>query len=165
MSNRKIAMLALLVAQAIILSFIERLIPTSFAVPGIKLGLANIITLIALYMFSVREAFLILVIRILLTSLLFGSITSLLYSAFGGLLSFLIMALFIKYARNKFSVVGISVAGGVFHNIGQIAAASIMVQNFKIVFYLPVLMISGVITGIFIGLIGKYLMKYMDRVR
>jgi len=164
-SNRKIAMLALLVAQAIILSFIERLIPTSFAVPGIKLGLANIITLIALYMFSVREAFLILVIRILLTSLLFGSITSLLYSAFGGLLSFLIMALFIKYARNKFSVVGISVAGGVFHNIGQIAAASIMVQNFKIVFYLPVLMISGVITGIFIGLIGKYLMKYMDRVR
>ena len=165
MNNKKTVFLALLATQAIILSFIERLIPLDLGVPGIKLGLANIITIIALYLFSVKDAFIVLTIRILLSALLFGTLSSVLYSLAGGILSLLFMSLLYRYAGKHLSIIGISVVGGLSHNFGQLMMASLLVQNLKLMFYLPVLSISGIITGIFIGMTCKYLVGYLEQTR
>lgn len=150
MSTKKITLSALMVALAMILSYIEALIPFSFGIPGIKLGLANLVVLAALYLFGPVQALLISVVRIFLISITFGSMAALLYSLAGGLLSFLVMLILSKI--KGFSVIGVSVAGGVSHNLGQLIVAALVVENMNLFFYFPVLILAGVITGLLIGI-------------
>ncbi len=150
--TRKLTLSALLVALAMIFSYVEVLIPFNFGIPGVKLGLANLVVLVALYLLDTKQAFMISLVRIVLVAFTFGSIAAMLYSLAGGLLSFVIMALLRKI--KGFSIMGVSVAGGVGHNIGQILVAMAVVENMNLIFYLPVLMIAGVVTGLLIGFVS-----------
>ena len=143
--NRKLANMAMLVALAMIFSYVESLIPINFGIPGMKLGVANLVTVTGVYFLELPEVFLGVVMRILLTGFLFGNGMSIIYSLAGGILSFLVMALMKRL--KGFSVAGVSIAGGVSHNIGQIIVASIVVENLKLVYYLPALLIAGTVTG------------------
>lgn len=157
----RVARVAVLVALAMIFSYVESLIPLHFGVPGIKLGLANLTVVVALALLHPAEAFLVSAIRIALLSLLFGNGASIIYSLAGGLLSFLVMFLLMK--TKKFSVYGISVAGGVSHNVGQIAAAAVILGSGRIVYYLPVLMIAGILTGLLIGFLAARVLSVIPR--
>ena len=148
----RIATSAVLVALAMIFSYIEAIIPFNFGVPGVKLGLSNLVVIIALFMLGASFALSINVIRIVLSGFLFGGVFGILYSMSGGLLSLLIMVILKK--TGKFSIVGVSMAGGVFHNVGQIIVAALIVENVKMMLYLPVLLISGMLTGILIGIVA-----------
>ena len=161
--TKKITIAGIFTSLAIGLSFIERLIPVNFGIPGIKLGLANIVTVTSLFILGPLYAIIIQVARVILSTLLFGSPAGLIYSLSGGLLSVAAMVLIVKIPRPVFSIVAISVTGAVFHNIGQILAASFVVMNLNLAFYLPVLMISGVATGVFVGFTSRYLVRALDR--
>jgi len=161
--RRKTAYRGLLLAFALILSYVESLIPFFFGVPGMKLGLANLSVLLALYLFGGGEAFLLNVLRILLSSVLFGNMSAFFYSAAGGVLSFLVM-LFMKKVK-KFSMTGVSMGGGVFHNIGQILVAFFVVRTEGIFYYVPALLVMGVITGGLNGCIAKQTYLYLDEGR
>lgn len=150
---KRVATCAVMVALAMIFSYVEALIPINFGIPGIKLGLANLVVVVALYSLGWPIAALISLVRILLSALLFGNMASLLYSLAGGILSFIVMALLKKI--KGFSVIGVSIAGGVCHDIGQILMAWFMLGSFKIVYYLPVLIIAGALTGLIIGFLAK----------
>ena len=149
------------IALAMIFSYIEVLIPFNFGIPGVKLGIANIVTVTSLYIFSTGEAFGISVIRIVLMGILFGNGMSLLYSLAGGLLSFL--AMWIGKKINWFSVMGVSVAGGVFHNVGQILAVMLVMKNTMFVAYLPVLLVAGLVTGYLIGFLANVIVDNYSR--
>nr|WP_294492368.1 Gx transporter family protein [uncultured Mediterraneibacter sp.] len=144
-------------ALALILSYVESLIPIQFGVPGIKLGLANLIIVIVLYKKSWREALLLSVVRIVLSGFLFGNLFSIIYSLSGGILSLLVMCFMIKTGR--FGTAGVSIAGGVCHNIGQLAVAMVVVETYQVGYYLPVLLISGLVTGALIGITANEVMK------
>lgn len=152
-SAKRVATTAVMVALAMIFSYVEALIPINFGIPGIKLGLANLVVVFALYALSWPQAALISLVRILLSALLFGNLSSMLYSLAGGILSFIVMALLKKV--KGFSIIGVSIAGGVCHDVGQILMAWFMLGSFKIVYYLPVLVIAGAITGLIIGILAK----------
>ena len=151
---KKTVQLGFFLSLALILAYIESLIPIPFGIPGMKLGLPNIIIVLALYTLPVYQAFLIQMMRIVLTAFLFGNLSMMLYSLAGGLFSLLVMVLLKK--KEWLSIAGVSIAGGVSHNIGQLAVAVLVVQNLKIAFYLPALLIAGLVTG---GLIGMLVYK------
>ena len=153
----KAAYFGVFTALALIFSYIETLIPIRFGVPGIKLGLANLIIVIVLYKTDWREALLLSVVRIILAGFIFGNLFSIVYSLAGGILSLAVMALLKKTER--FSVTGISIAGGVCHNIGQLIVAMFAVETYQVGYYLPVLLIAGVITGAVIGVVAGELLK------
>ena len=155
MTGKQIAQYGLLVALAMVLSYVEALIPFSFAVPGVKLGLANIVVVFALYRLGTAEALGISVIRVLLMTFMFGNAFALFYSLSGAILSFAVMLLLLKTGR--FSGVGVGIGGGVAHNIGQILCAMVLMETKQIVYYLPVLLISGTLAGIAIGVIAGVL--------
>lgn len=157
--SKKVARMGVFIALAMIFSYIEVLIPFNFGIPGVKLGIANIVTVTSLYIFSTGEAFGISVIRIVLMGILFGNGMSLLYSLAGGLLSFL--AMWIGKKTNWFSVMGVSVAGGVFHNVGQILAVMLVMKNSVFVAYLPVLLVAGLVTGYLIGFLANKMVAIM----
>lgn len=140
-------------AAALICSYIESLIPINFGIPGIKLGLTNIIVLLMLYLTGAKEAFTISMLRILLSGFLFGNAFSIVYSLAGGILSFAAMVLLKRI--NKLSVVTVSVIGGICHNIGQILFAAVLVNNINIMYYVPVLIVSGAVTGFLIGILSQ----------
>lgn len=140
-------------ALALILSYVESLIPFYFGIPGVKLGLANLIVVIMLYAVGAKEAFAISMLRILLSGFLFGNLFSILYSFAGGILSFLVMWLVKR--TGKFHVMSVSICGGITHNIGQILVASVIVETYSIFYYIPVLLIAGLITGMLIGVIAS----------
>lgn len=158
--TKKIALLGLTVSLAMIMSYIEVLFPMSFAVPGIKMGLANIVIVFVLYRMSLKDACAVSLIRVFLVALLFGNTMSLAYSLAGAVLSLALMALLKK--TEKFSVVGVSISGGVMHNAGQILMAVILMGTAQIAYYLPVLIITGTITGVGIGLVAALV---IDRVK
>lgn len=158
--KRKTALYGLLVALAFILSYLESLLPLSVGIPGIKLGLANLVVLLALYRLRPRDALVISAVRILLAGLTFGSPTTMLYSLCGGLLSFAVMALCRRCGC--FSVVGVSMAGGVSHNMGQIAAAAVLLGTGEIVWYLPVLLVAGLVTGCLLGVAVRLLLPRLS---
>ena len=160
--TKKIAVFALCVALAFVLSFLETIIPINIGVPGVKIGLANMVVLAALYLLDKRAAFAISMIRILISGLLFSGAFSLLYSFTGGILSFLVMLLAMK--SEKLSILGVSVLGGAVHNIGQIIVAAIVMQTPRIVYYLPVLLISGALAGIVVGIISKIVVERLIRI-
>ena len=157
METRKISYMGLLIALALVLSYVEAQIPAFVAIPGIKVGLANIVVVFALYKFGVREALIISIFRVLLASLMFGSVLSLAYSASGAFLSLLGMILLKKI--KLFSCVAVSVVGGVLHNIGQILTACLVLETNVVVYYLPFLILSGTIAGVVVGLVAALVLK------
>lgn len=156
MKNRA-AYFGVLTALALIFSYIETLIPIQFGVPGIKLGLANLIIVIVLYKTDWREALLLSVVRIILAGFIFGNLFSIVYSLAGGFLSLTVMVLLKR--TDRFSVAGISMAGGVCHNIGQLVVAMIVVETYQVGYYLPVLLVAGLITGAVIGAAAGEVLK------
>ena len=152
--------LALTVSFALILSFIESRIPAFVAIPGIKVGLANIAVIFTLYKFGIKEAITVSLIRVVLVSMLFGSPISMIYSLTGAVLSLSVM--FILKKLTPLTEVTVSVAGGVTHNIGQIGAASVMLGTNVVVYYLPFLLLSGTIAGIAVGVASGLLIKRVD---
>ena len=159
--TKKLATISLLISVAMILSYIESLIPPLVAVPGVKLGLSNIATVFALYALGAPAAVTVSLLRVLLSALLFGSFVSLIYSFSGALLALAFMILIRKIGR--FSSVGVSVVGGVAHNAGQIIAACIVMESAAIALYLPPLVISGTIAGIAIGIASGILVKKTEK--
>ena len=157
----KLAESGVLVALALIFSYIENLIPIPIPVPGVKLGLANLVTLMGLFFLSPIQVLLILVTRIILAGFMFGNLSTIIYSLAGGLVSLLIMIIAKKC--KLFSPLGVSILGGVFHNIGQLAIAMLVLKSFALITYLPLLLIIGAISGSLIGIAGKALTKYMYR--
>lgn len=150
--SKKTAYCAMLTALAMIFSYIETLIPLSFGIPGIKIGLANLVVLTGLYFMPAGWVFTVLVLKVTLVSFLFGNLSMLIYSMAGGILSFLVM-LAVKRAKG-FSIIGVSIAGGVSHNIGQLAMAVLVVESMAPLSYLPVLMIAGAAAGMVIGMVA-----------
>ena len=150
--SKKIANMAMLVAVAMIFSYVESLIPINFGVPGMKLGIANLVTVTGLYFLAVPEMMAVVAMRVLLTGFLFGNGMSIMYSLAGGLLSVLVMA-----------GIGISMAGGIAHNIGQLAVATLVVENLKLIYYLPALLAAGAVTGFLIGLVSGKLLPVVKR--
>lgn len=157
MKTRKIAYLGLLIALAFVFSYIEFLIPVNLGIPGAKLGLANLVIIVALYTIKERDAFVLSMIRIVLVGFTFANLASMLYSLAGGVLSFLAMIL-AKRSR-KLSITGVSVIGGIFHNIGQIIMAICVVKTASLVYYLPVLLVAGIAAGVAIGILGAMVTK------
>lgn len=160
--SKRIAYFALNVALAFVLSYLESLVPINIGVPGIKLGLANLVVVTALYTLPKGDAFFISMVRIVLSGLTFGGVFSLVYSFAGGILAFAVM-LCAKKIRGV-SVVGVSVLGAAVHNVGQILAAAVVMKNFGIFYYLPVLLIAGGITGLAIGLLSRIIISRISKI-
>ena len=156
-------MLGLSIALAMIMSYIEALVPLSFAVPGIKMGLANIVIIFVLYKIGTKEAILVSIIRVILVSLLFSNVMAMWYSLAGATLSLAIMWLLKK--TDKFSVIGVSIAGGIMHNVGQIIMAVIILGAEQIALYLPVLMITGTATGVVIGIVAGIVINRFKKIK
>lgn len=158
--SRKIAILGMLISLSLILSYVESLIPFYFGVPGMKLGLANLVVLTSLYLLGAREAFVISILRVLVAGFLFGNGFSIVYSLAGAVLSFVIMCLLKKLT--KMDVLLVSVFGGISHNLGQIIVAIIVVENYNLMFYFPVLLIAGSVCGLIIGILVKEVCKRLN---
>ena len=154
--TKRLVLLAMLTAVAMILSYVESLLP-SVGIPGVKMGLANIAVIFALFRFGWKEAAALSLVRVVLVSLLFGSVGAMLYSLAGAVLSLAVMALLRRIDR--FSTVGISVAGGVAHNAGQILMAMLILQTKQLLGYLPMLAVSGIVGGVLTGLAAALLIR------
>ena len=159
--TKKLTQLGLFLALALILAYVESLIPFSFGIPGIKLGLPNLIVLLLLYQGSAKEAFLINILRIVLSGFLFSNLYAILYALAGAFLSF--AAMLIGRRMRCFSAIGVSVLGGVLHNIGQIIVAMIVVETVYVGYYVPFLMAAGTVTGAVLGIVTMELMPYLVR--
>lgn len=149
--TQRMVFMALLTALAVTLNGVERMIPLPVALPGVKLGLANTITLAALYLLSLPDVGIIVLMRVFLGSLLLGSFSSFMFSLSGAVLAFAVMGWLKSRFSEVFSIVGISVAGAVAHNMGQLLVAAVVVQNLKVLSYLPFLLVAAVGTGVGIG--------------
>lgn len=147
---KRVAYIGLLAAFAVVISYIESLLPINIGIPGVKPGLANFVIVIALYEFNVKDAFMINLIRILIVGMMFGNLFSILFSISGAVVSLIVMAL-VKKIKGM-SLFGVSVAGGVAHNVGQLIVAAFVVSTYTIGYYIPVLIIAGIITGILVGI-------------
>lgn len=161
---KKLSFLSIMTAFALVLSYLEFLLPPVYAaVPGVKIGLPNVIIIFLLYKFSLREAAFVSLVRIFLVTLLFGNAMTLLYSVAGAVLSLAVMFVFKKL--KFFSMVGISVLGAVFHNVGQIIVAALVLKTAEIGFYMPILTVSGILAGIAVGLISVILLKKTEKIK
>ena len=153
--NKRYAVIIILVSNAISISLLESLIPVPVPVPGIKLGLANVITLIGLVFLPLKDVLLMVTIRCFVVALLTRGVMMILFSLSGGLLSALIMALLYKKFSGIFSIKGISIVGAIFHNTAQITVASLLLGEMVVFYYLPLLFVSAIITGFITGRIGE----------
>lgn len=161
----KIVYIGLLVSQALVLHIIERSIPVPFITPGAKLGLANLITVIALYTLDKkRDAFLVLFLRLILSTIFGGNLSSFMYSVSGGILSFISMIIIKEVFKDKVSIIGVSSTGAIFHNVGQLIIASIIVKNIGVMLYLPILSTMGIGTGIFVGITANYAVNHLKKI-
>ena len=162
---RKTSELGFFLAVALILSYVETLIPITFGIPGIKLGLPNMIVVLLLFgqRYGAKEALLVNGMRIVLSGFMFSNLYAILYALAGAAFSFI--AMLIGKRLRCFSVIGVSVLGGVFHNIGQAVVAMIVVETFAVSYYIPFLIVAGMITGAFLGLIVMEIIPYLDRYR
>lgn len=163
MSTRKVMVLGLLVSMGLILHFVESMVPMTAVVPGAKLGLANIVSLISLVLYGFEGGIMVLAMRILIGSLLAGTFMTINFylSTAGGIISFLAMYLSYRYLKNGFSLVGISVIGATFHNLGQIILAYYIIANPGIFYYLPFFVLLAVPTGIGVGLVSCFSINYL----
>lgn len=160
---RKIAFYGMMTALALILSYVETFIPINalIPIPGVKLGLANIVVLFALYTMNFGDALIIAVIRIFISGLLFGNPMTIAYSFVGGMLSLLVMWLLKK---TKLSIIGVSMVGGICHNIGQLLVAVVLTSTVRLAYYLPVLLISGLVTGLLMGVVAKLVIDRVGKI-
>lgn len=165
LKTRQVVFLALMISQALVLSLVENWIPLPFVFPGVKLGLANIVTMAVILFMGFRAAMVVTILRTLLASMFGGGFIVFFFSVSGGILSTVIMALLYMKANKGLGIVGISIAGAISHNVGQLLMASFFMKDLDIMAYLPVLMISGVIMGVFIGISTNYLSKAMKNIR
>ncbi len=155
--TRRLAFSAMFAALAIIFSYVEVLIPVPVPIPGVKLGIANLVILMAIYRLGFKYAFTINCVRIFIAGLLFSGVFGMIYSFAGGILSIIVM--YLLYRAKCFSIVGISMAGGVAHNLGQLASACFIVSNVKLMSYFSILLFSGMISGILIGILAYFIEK------
>ena len=164
MKTKKPIYLSVLISRSLVLAYVEMLLPPIYpAIPGVKIGLANIVIIFLLYKFSFKEAFLVSFLRVVLVSLLFGNAVLFVYSLCGAVLSLLFMALLKKTGR--FSTVSVSVVGGVSHNLAQIAVAIILMQTPQIGYYMTILAISGTVSGIAVGIVSAYVLRYTKKLK
>ena len=159
--TKKVAYGGLFLALALVASYLETLIPINLGIPGIKLGLANGVIMVLLYVSDAKQCYAISLARILLAGFLFGNLMMILYSLAGGMLSLTVMVILKKV--NAFSPVGVSVAGGVSHNAGQLIVAAIVLETGKMVYYFPVLLVSGVLAGTLIGILAGEIIKRVPK--
>lgn len=150
--KKKVAYLGLFLGLALVCSYLESLVPIGFGIPGIKLGLTNVVVILLMYCIGAKEALVISLLRIFLMGFLFNP-ASILFSLAGGLLSFILM--YLMKRTNLFKCLSVSLVGGISHNIGQIIVASVIVENYNILFYIPVLLVAGIITGFLIGIVSQ----------
>lgn len=162
--TRRLVILGLFVSMALALHIFEKMIPVPFITPGAKLGLSNIITLTVLISFGFKDAVVVLITRIILGSIFGGGLSGFIYSISGGMLSIVFMEIIRRIGKENVSVIGISIIGAVFHNIGQLLAAAFIIKNMNIFVYLPVLFLAAIGTGLFVGLVTKYLLLSLNRV-
>lgn len=162
MKTRNVAMYGMLIALAFILSYIESIIPIPVPVPGIKIGLANLVVVTALFLMGPKQAFVMSMIRIILVGFTFGNLSTMIFSFGGGLLSWLAMTGAKRW--DKFSVTGVSILGGISHNAGQILVAMWVVNSGVLIYYLPFLIISGVVTGAVIGVTGGLIINSLKKI-
>ncbi|MFL0196511.1 Gx transporter family protein [Clostridium sp. WILCCON 0269] len=160
--TKKLVFLSFLVSIALVIYVIEAQIPVLF--PGMKLGLSNTVSLAALILLGWKEALIIMFLRTLLGSMFNGTMTAFMFSIAGGILSNVVMIILYKYLKNSLSLWTISICGAIFHNIGQLLIASVVIQDFRIYIYLPVLLISAIITGYFIGWCTKFLTDNLGKI-
>lgn len=164
--TQKMIYIALLSAQAVILGLAERSIPFPFAfAPGAKLGVANLIIIVAIYTLPLKDSFKVVWMRLLMTTLLGGTLSTFLYSTAGSLLSFAGMLAVKNVFRNKVSIIGISATGGILHNLGQLLVASTIAQTWTTLLYLPVLSFMGILSGIAIGIAANFLMEHVSTIQ
>lgn len=156
------AYMGLLLALALILSYVETLIPFQTGIPGIKLGLANLAVVLCLYLFDWKRTFLLAAVKALLSGFLFGNLFMIVYSLAGAWFSAMIM-IFLKKSR-WFHVLTVSAAGGVMHNMGQLLVASLVVETYGVVYYMPVLIIAGLLTGSVIGIVAALVLPYIKNI-
>ncbi len=156
---KKVSILGVMTALGIVLGWLESCVPITLGIPGVKLGIANLTALLVLYRFSYKEAVAVSILRVLISCILFGNLAIGIYSLTGSILSLAVMAVLKK--KNVFSVAGVSAAGGVAHNFGQILAAWVLMGTAAIFYYLPVLIVSGVIAGVLVGLAGAWLHRHL----
>ena len=161
MNTKKIAFIGLSVALAMILSYVESKIPVLVAIPGIKVGLPNVIIVFALYKLGVKQAVCISVIRVCLVSLLFGNVQTFAFSLSGAVVS--LTGMIVLKRTNWFSCITVSIVGGLLHNIGQIVVACFWTKTIQIAYYLPVLLVTGTIAGLIVGLLSGILVKRLEK--
>ncbi|MCR5195145.1 MAG: Gx transporter family protein [Pseudobutyrivibrio sp.] len=161
MKTNKIAFLGLLVALAFVLSYVEFLLPLNIGIPGAKVGLANLVVMVALYTLGTKNAFLLSIVRVVLVGLTFGNLAMMIYSLAGAGLSFLAMVIGKK--TKLFSVTGVSVLGGVCHNIGQIIVAMFVLETSSLIYYLPFLIVIGTVSGIVIGVLSGMIISRIQK--
>lgn len=157
------AMIAILASVAVVLGIVESFIPFAIAVPGAKLGLGNIMVLTCLYYFKGRDAVSLIVLKTLLTSFILGTFSTFLFSFFGSMASFVVMFALLRVKKDFFSLAAISIMGGIAHNLGQLGAAALVLGSTSIFYYLPLLLISGVVTGFFVGVAANFLIGSIDK--
>jgi len=163
MKTKRVAFLGMCIALSMILSFVESQMPPLMAVPGVKVGLPNIVMVFMLYKIGAKETAIVSILRVILVGILFGTPLSMIYSLVGAALSLIGMILLKK--TNLFAPITVSVAGGILHNIGQIATACLVMETAQIAYYLPVLLISGTVAGILIGLTAAMILKRLDKMK
>ena len=161
MKTKRIACLGLFIALAFVLSYVEFLLPLNIGIPGAKVGLANLVVMVALYTLGKKDAALLSFVRVVLVGLTFGNLAMMLYSLAGAVLSFLVML--IAKRTKLFSITGVSVLGGVFHNVGQIIVAMLVLETESLLYYLPFLIVIGTISGVVIGLLSGMITARVGR--
>lgn len=161
MKTKQITQLGLLLSVSLVLGYLESLLPVMVAVPGVKLGLANIVTMLVLYHMGGKQAFFIMLFRVVIAGFLYSGIAGIVYGLVGGVCCIVVMA-FLKRI-SIFSVLGVSMTGAVFHNVGQILVAVIVMENTGVIYYLPVLCISGILSGLIVGYLSHLLTKWYNQ--
>jgi len=160
---RRLTVIAILASLAVVLGIVEAMIPFAVAVPGAKLGLGNIVVLVCLLFFGGRDTLMLLLVKTLLTAFILGSFSTFLFSILGALASFLAMLAMLRLGRGSFSLISISIVGGICHNLGQLTAASWVLGTTKIFYYLPFLLAAGIATGVVVGIAAGHLGAAMSR--
>ena len=160
---RQITTMGMLVALAMVLGFVETLIPINLGIPGMKLGLANIVVVIALFLFDIKTAVVVSILRIILIAMTFGNMSMMFYSIAGASLSLLSMVTVSKI--KSFSLISVSIIGGIMHNVGQIICAAFVVRTNGVFTYLPVLIIAGLVSGALIGIVAGLILVRLTNVK
>lgn len=161
MKTKQITQLGLLLSISLVLGYLESLLPVMVAVPGVKIGIANIVTMLVLYNMGGKQAFFIMLLRVVIAGFLYSGVAGILYGFMGGVFCIVAMAWLRRIPI--FSILGVSMAGAVFHNAGQIMTAVLVMKNTGVIYYLPILCISGVLSGLGVGFLSHFLIKWYSQ--